>query len=474
MPSNQEKLQIIIEAQNKANKEIEKLQKQLGWVQQEVANTTNSFKRSSGGIISSLKKIAPYVASAFAVNTIINFWKEAVELARKTEDIAMSFDKMTKNIWESWDDVLGILKEASKGTISEYDLMLAANKAMSLGVASNTEDFAILMEIARDKAKNMGLTSTQAFDDIVTGLGRWSPLILDNLGITVNATEAQELYAKSIGKSASELTEAEKKQAIINKVVNDGRRELAEMWWATLTAADRQQILQAKITDLKTEIWTAFLPVVNEIVDKFSDMVTNLLDNEEAMDDLKTAMLNVADWIIWTIDKISTFMIWLDNLASKTRDVVVDILVKWYEFKQEVWFVIDDVERKFMGMVDRVKNAINAVKSAIGKVDDWIRSAALQVANPIRNALWKESLPAWTRALWWPVSANTPYLVWERWPELFVPRSSGSIQPNTNLGGVTVSINGVSINNGMDLNNFKQMVEETVIWATRKASLWVL
>jgi hypothetical protein len=38
-----------------------------------------------------------------------------------------------------------------------------------------------------------------------------------------------------------------------------------------------------------------------------------------------------------------------------------------------------------------------------------------------------------------PVSMNTPYIVGERGPELFVPNSSGSIVPNNKMGGVTVA-----------------------------------
>lgn len=37
------------------------------------------------------------------------------------------------------------------------------------------------------------------------------------------------------------------------------------------------------------------------------------------------------------------------------------------------------------------------------------------------------------------VSSNTPYIVGERGPELFVPNSSGSIVPNGRMGGVTVA-----------------------------------
>ena len=85
------------------------------------------------------------------------------------------------------------------------------------------------MDIARTKAKNMGITTTQAYNDIVTGLGRGSAMILDNLGIVVNSTEANEEYAKSIGKTAAQLTDAEKKQALINNVVSDGRKEMQAM-----------------------------------------------------------------------------------------------------------------------------------------------------------------------------------------------------------------------------------------------------
>lgn len=42
------------------------------------------------------------------------------------------------------------------------------------------------------------------------------------------------------------------------------------------------------------------------------------------------------------------------------------------------------------------------------------------------------------KAMGGPVSAGTPYLVGERGPELFVPRTSGTIVPNGGVGGVTL------------------------------------
>ena len=53
-----------------------------------------------------------------------------------------------------------------------------------------------------------------------------------------------------------------------------------------------------------------------------------------------------------------------------------------------------------------------------------------------------------------PVSANRPYIVGERGPELFLPSSGGSMVPNNSLGGGSVTYN----INAVDAMSFKQMI----------------
>lgn len=142
------------------------------------------------------------------------------------EVVERGFQRLTAQANLSANEILQVTQRASKGTINNYNLMLAANKALALGVVTSASEIETLLEIARLKGQAFGLSTTQAFDDIVTGLGRGSKLILDNLGIVINTTEANEKYAQSIGKVASQLTDAEKKQALINAVVSEGRAEL--------------------------------------------------------------------------------------------------------------------------------------------------------------------------------------------------------------------------------------------------------
>lgn len=55
-----------------------------------------------------------------------------------------------------------------------------------------------------------------------------------------------------------------------------------------------------------------------------------------------------------------------------------------------------------------------------------------------------------------PVSANTPYIIGEMGPELFVPRSAGTVVPNHQLGGGTTVVN-YNIQ-AVDASSFRQLV----------------
>jgi phage-related minor tail protein len=87
--------------------------------------------------------------------------------------------------------------------------------------------------------------------------------------------------------------------------------------------------------------------------------------------------------------------------------------------------------------MDQLVNAI---------LSDFDRVAASQfIVKPIEGVLSSIAgsiLPiGGARASGGPVTGGVPYLVGEQGPELFVPPSSGSIAPNSALGGTQVTLN---------------------------------
>lgn len=192
----------------------------------EIGADTKGFEKGAASVVGGLGKLAisaGVVTSAFSL--MERSWDAAVEGAR-LQRLTDSGAEMARQFGGDMDTIIAKVKEASLGTVSEMDIISASNRAMLLGLSADADKLANLMEIAAFRGRAMGLDTTKAFNDIVTGIGRASPLILDNLGIVINSKEIYSNYAESIGKTVRELTKAEKTQALLNGVLDDGNRML--------------------------------------------------------------------------------------------------------------------------------------------------------------------------------------------------------------------------------------------------------
>lgn len=160
-----------------------------------------------GKSISSMS-LAAKAGWAVAGTVIVQFVKDATTQAMRYQGVHRGFVNI---IGSQNREFLASMKEASRGTISELALMENANKAITLGI--DQELIPSLIEGSSKLGAALGRTTEEAFQDIAIGIGRQSKLILDNLGIIVNAEQAYKNYADSIGVAVSALTESEKRIA---------------------------------------------------------------------------------------------------------------------------------------------------------------------------------------------------------------------------------------------------------------------
>jgi tape measure domain-containing protein len=103
------------------------------------------------------------------------------------------------------------------------------------------------------------------------------------------------------------------------------------------------------------------------------------------------------------------------------------------------------------------------VPKAAGTVvpnDELEKLSGKELFNVLMGVFPKEK----TRASGGPVAANESFLVGEKGPELFVPKSSGTVVSNANLGkmgGVTV-VNNISVDSRSDRASIMQMMDTTL------------
>lgn len=213
---------------------------------------------------------------ALVSRQVVQLTQESLDLAVKASTIGTAFDAATERAGLGADELLKKLNTAARGTVATANLELSANKALALGVGANAQQIADLLSIARQKGKDFGEGTAKAFEDIVTGIGRASPLILDNLGITIDADRTYKAYAASIGTTVGALDKQQKIQALVNRVIADNTDLIQKNATATLDAGDKIAKAQAEIEDAKTRAGSAALPLVASVASQGATFVESV------------------------------------------------------------------------------------------------------------------------------------------------------------------------------------------------------
>lgn len=186
------------------------------------AELKQSEKGFDGFSLKSVMNIGKVTAALYTLKKGFDLAEQGAMLTR----LETAGDNLAASYGVNMDKILAALNKAAHGTVASSDLMLSANRAMMLGVSTDADRLANLLEVAALRGRAMGLSTTQAFNDIVTGVGRMSPLILDNLGIVVDLERRTKEWAAANGVAVDSVDAATKREILFNGVLEEGNRQL--------------------------------------------------------------------------------------------------------------------------------------------------------------------------------------------------------------------------------------------------------
>ena len=185
-----------------------------------------------------MTKFAGFAASA--VSEMGDLVKQSIEVAKSAEGIRLAYERLGKR------DLMAQLKEQTHGVVSELELMKAAVKFNDFKLP--VEELGTMLAFAQQKAKDTGQSVDYMVDSIVTGLGRKSLMILDNLGLS--AAEIKEKMAET-----GDMTKA------VGAII---REQMAKAGDYVETAADRAAKATADVQDKLLELGTKLQPLEEE------------------------------------------------------------------------------------------------------------------------------------------------------------------------------------------------------------------
>ena len=215
-----------------------------------------------------MTKAAGYVAQF--VGEMGEAVKQGIELAGSGEGFRNAFERLGRG------DLLDGLREATHGTVTALELMKAAVKFNDFKLP--VEELGTMLAFAQQKAKDTGQSVDYMVDSIVTGLGRKSLMILDNLGLS--ASEIKEKMAET-----GDMTKA------VGEII---REQMAKAGDYIETAADRATKADVELKNAMEDLGRTFQPLADEANSTWNSIkvgALNLLNDaiKPLIDSLTTA-----------------------------------------------------------------------------------------------------------------------------------------------------------------------------------------
>ena len=204
--------------------------------------TLDGFKQDNltmGGILNqSTKSIvaaaAQYASFAAVLGTVVSGFSEAaskgMEMSKEAEGVSKAFNRLNQP------GLLDNLREATHGTVNDLELMKQAVKFDNFNLS--LEQMGTFLAFAQQQAKDTGQDVNYLVDSIVTGLGRKSLPILDNLGLS--AEEIKKRMAET-----GDMTTA------VAQIIEERMKDAGDY---VETAADRAAQAQARLDNAMKEL----------------------------------------------------------------------------------------------------------------------------------------------------------------------------------------------------------------------------
>ena len=267
-------LRIVIDALNKANDDLKALEKQLKGVEK----TSKDTGKATGNLDDQFKKfkktalsvVAGLAGTYIALKKFYDFAKQGAEL----EYTADKFDRLADSIGTTADVLLTELRDATKGTRSDMELMASATDFVALGFAKTKDEAVRLATVAG--ALNMNM------NQLVLTLANQTTMRFDQLGVAVEGFDERLQALKATGMD----TNAAFKEAFLQQA----EAQIGKVGMASDSAVGGFMRLESAVKNLGDQLKMGIARDISELMDAYDRLNDAVAEyNEESENSIAAA-----------------------------------------------------------------------------------------------------------------------------------------------------------------------------------------
>lgn len=247
---------------------------------EQMNNSGGRAEQSTHSLTGAAKKLADVlkmVAGAAVAIKLYESIKEATLLASRYNELGIVMGVLARNSGIGSSQISQTEAALRKTGISAIQSRDAIAKLISANIdlSKATE----LARLAQDAAVIGGTNSSEAFERLIKGIQSAEKETLETMGLNVNFQKSYEDLAKSLKKSAKDLTTLEKTQAATNAVMEKAPA-IAGTYEASLGNAGKQMRSMARyVEDLKVQLGQPFQNPFDELITNSTKALKYILDH---------------------------------------------------------------------------------------------------------------------------------------------------------------------------------------------------
>ena len=239
----------------------------------EIENENKSIENSNKNLESSWVAVA--ATAGIALAGIISSIKSATEEYKAHEQAMSSLQNVSDYTGESISDLSDIM-EKYEGIMTKTDLATTIKNFTLMGYsAKDTEKMIESLTNSAIRNRNANYTVSEAVRVASEGYRQGLSTLSDSAGVTENLSVMLDNYAKSIGKTASQLTEAEKNQAYLNRTMYAAEPFAGAMESYLDSLAGKQ----GQYSQAMRETQVAYIESIEPLLIKFEEFKTKIITN---------------------------------------------------------------------------------------------------------------------------------------------------------------------------------------------------
>lgn len=290
---------------------------------QQATQATENFSKTASRVSGAMTGLG--VAAGAVGAGIIAIGLQSFKAAARVDELDIAMNAVGKSTGFGYaairEATLAIKDNGIEMEIAQKAALKFAQNNLAMGEAAD------LARVAQDLAVISGMNSSDTFNMLTHAVITGRSEVLKSVGIQKSAGQMYESFAKSIGKSAKQLTYQEKQQAVLNGALTEGAK-VAGTYEAAMTSPGKvlrsfARVQNEILVSMGNVLLKGFGPLIfsaYNLVKAFAKASEKSKTVQTVLEAIKMVLTKLTAPIVVAVDKITEFVKGLDKVTGSADE----------------------------------------------------------------------------------------------------------------------------------------------------------